>query len=68
MVAQTLALEFGIGFSVLSDDEKIAIFKQPRPMSIRFKRPAKTLREQAAEGKQLDLPGTANDMVTRAVS
>ena len=31
----------GTGFSILTDEEKIDLFKQPRPFDIRFKRPAR---------------------------
>lgn len=48
----------GIGFTGLSDEDKINQFRKPRPIDIRFKRPAKTQRGQALRGESVSLPGS----------
>ncbi|CAD7942519.1 unnamed protein product [Amoebophrya sp. A120] len=49
----------GTGFSNLNDDQKIELFKKPRPFDIKFKRPARLRKQQVAKGgvAHLAVPG-----------
>eukprot|EP00392_Amoebophrya_sp_AT5.2_P017561 g17938.t1 len=59
MINDEIAEVGGTGFSNLSDEQKIELFKRPRPFEIKFKRPARLRKQQVAkEGPgALSVPG-----------
>lgn len=54
-------------FSQLKEAEKVALFKQPRPIGLKMKRPAMTIKAQIEAGQSTTLPGNALAKIPKAL-